>query len=113
MDISKFKEKVGSLTENSEGNNSSTSKGNFVPKDNSGRLFANGFKTKENQPDYRGDVVMNGKEYKLSGWKRKSKSGSNYISLAISEPPEDFLADTGDKKENRKENKETDSDLPF
>ena len=90
MDISKFKDKVGSIKESSESN--SSSKSNFTPKDNSGRLFINSYKKKETQPDYKGDVIINEKKYNMSGWKKTSKSGTNYISIALTDPSLDFLS---------------------
>lgn len=54
---------------------------------NSGLLFPNDRKEKENQPDFTGKLDVNGKEYRLSGWKKKGKqSGKPFISVSISEP---------------------------
>lgn len=51
---------------------------------NKGTLFNNSYKTKPNQPDVRGDVNIDGKEFKLSGWIRTSKtSGEQFFSLAV------------------------------
>jgi uncharacterized protein (DUF736 family) len=50
---------------------------------NSGVLFRNE-KQNEKQPDYRGKVDINGTEYKLAGWVRKSKTnGDTFLSLKV------------------------------
>ena len=55
--------------------------------DNSGVLFVNDRKEKENQPDYTGNVVINGSKKRLAGWKKTSKSdpSMNFLSLSISD----------------------------
>ena len=58
-----------------------------MPKfDNSGRLSRNEDKAKEganpNWPDYKGKITVAGTEYWLSGWIKKSESGS-FISLSV------------------------------
>lgn len=62
-----------------------------------GALFVNGRKTAQNQPDFRGELTLSkallkelvervkeGKEAKLSLalWKKKSKAGNEYMSMA-------------------------------
>jgi uncharacterized protein (DUF736 family) len=50
---------------------------------NSGVLFRNEKQT-DKQPDYRGKVDIDGTEYKLAGWVRKSKStGDTFLSLKV------------------------------
>jgi len=50
---------------------------------NSGVLFKNEKQT-EKQPDYRGKVDIDGTEYKLAGWVRKSKTnGETFLSLKV------------------------------
>lgn len=48
-------------------------------------LFKN-TKTKETQPDYTGNIVFDGKEFRMSGWIRTSKGGVDYLSGTVSEP---------------------------
>ncbi len=114
MDISKFKDKVGSKKEASmkEGSTSnSSSNSNFTPKDNSGRLFINSYKKKETQPDYKGDVIINEKKYNMSGWKRTSKAGTSYISIALTDPSLDFLSN--ENSDTVKKEKEDSEPFPF
>ena len=57
--------------------------------DNSGALFINDRKEKDNQPDYTGNVVINGEKKRLAGWKKtvKSDPSKTFLSLAISRLP--------------------------
>jgi uncharacterized protein (DUF736 family) len=52
--------------------------------DNSGVLFVNDRKEKENQPDYTGNIVMGGVKKRLAGWKKTSKSDPSMTFLSIS-----------------------------
>ncbi len=54
-------------------------------KDNSGYLFPNRNKSTEKQPDYRGKLTHNGKEWLVSGWKRM-KDGEEMISISLTDP---------------------------
>ncbi len=50
--------------------------------DMTGALFTNDQKTKPGQPDYRGNIIINGVKYWLAGWKKQAKgSGKNFMSL--------------------------------
>ena len=56
-------------------------------KDNSGAIFKNENKTQPNHPDYRGSIVVDGKEKQISLWVKESqKDGKKYFSASISEP---------------------------
>lgn len=52
--------------------------------DNSGVLFKNNKKTKDNQPDYTGNITVSGTQFNLSAWLKTSKGGDKYMSLAVS-----------------------------
>ena len=54
----------------------------YEVRDNSLTLFPNDRKDKPNQPDYRGDGMVNGVPVKLSGWKKTGKNGV-FLSLAV------------------------------
>ena len=47
-------------------------------------MFKNN-KTKETQPDYTGNITIDNKELRLSGWIKKSKNGVDYLSGQVSE----------------------------
>jgi hypothetical protein len=50
---------------------------------NSGTLFSNYTKREDRQPDYKGEVLIEGKRYWISGWLRKDKNGRPWLSLAF------------------------------
>ena len=52
---------------------------------NRGVLFTNDKKEHEKQPDFTGNININGKKYRLAGWKRESTTGKEYTTLSISE----------------------------
>jgi len=52
---------------------------------NTGAIFKNE-KTKETQPDYKGKLNVQGKDFDVSGWIRTSKDGKSFLSLKIQEP---------------------------
>ena len=51
--------------------------------DNSGILFRNDDKQSERHADYRGDALIGGKEYWLSGWINQSKKGLTYLTIKL------------------------------
>jgi len=57
------------------------------PYDNSGVLFVNDKKEKENQPDYTGNITMNGTKMRLAGWKKTAKKdpSKKFLSISVSE----------------------------
>lgn len=52
---------------------------------NSGALFKNDKEGNENRPDYKGKINVRGEDFYLSAWLKKSKAGTNYMSLSVSE----------------------------
>jgi uncharacterized protein (DUF736 family) len=55
-------------------------------KNNTGAIFKNDKKTAENQPDYRGNMTVDGQQWEISLWVRESAAGLKYFSAAIKEP---------------------------
>jgi len=56
---------------------------------NSGVLFVNQYKEDgDSRPDFVGKLDVEGKEYRLAGWKNTSKAGKRYISVKAQEPQE-------------------------
>ena len=56
---------------------------------NSGVLFVNQYKEDgDSRPDFVGKLDVEGKEYRLAGWKNTSKAGKRYISVKVQEPQE-------------------------
>ena len=55
-----------------------------MTKDNSGNLFKNTFKEEgSKQPDYKGDVMVNGTIMKASMWVNKDKNGNPYFGIGF------------------------------
>lgn len=52
-------------------------------RDNSGALFRNDRKTKENQPSHTGIATIGGVDYYISAWVKEGRSGK-FFSLAFS-----------------------------
>lgn len=50
---------------------------------NSGVLFVNERKSTDRHPDFTGQVNVEGVEYWMSAWKRKSKNGRGFLSIAL------------------------------
>ena len=55
-------------------------------KNNTGAIFKNDKKTAENQPEYRGNMTVDGQKWEISLWVRESAAGVKYFSAAIKEP---------------------------
>lgn len=81
-------------------------------KSNTGLLFENNKKDDDKHPDMRGQVNINGKDYSVAAWSRKSKNGNEYIYLSFGDfQPYEKPQDKASQKEADKE--ETTDDLPF
>ncbi len=56
----------------------------FEPRDMSGALFKNERKQNPNQPDYRGDAMIEGIQYEIGAWVKEAKStGKQFMSLSF------------------------------
>ena len=95
----------------------------FVPKPNTGSLWANDRKTSENQPDLRGEVVVdkqllvdliakgeNPVKIALAGWNKTTVNGRDYVSLVASEP---FIPQKKIEPEPKPAQTVDDEDIPF
>lgn len=58
----------------------------YEHKDNSGSLFRNDRKEKENQPDYKGSCMVNGTKMEMAAWIKEKADGSKFMSFKFSEP---------------------------
>ena len=52
---------------------------------NRGVLFPESAKESDRHPDYTGSINVDGKDYRLAGWKKTGKSGVPFLSLSVSE----------------------------
>jgi uncharacterized protein (DUF736 family) len=61
----------------------------FQKKEDTGFLFRNQNKSKDNQPDYTGWIKQDGKERRLAAWVKDMKDGSKALSISVSDkqPP--------------------------
>jgi hypothetical protein len=55
----------------------------FEQQDNSGAVFVNDRKEKDTHPDRSGSATIDGVEYWVSGWLKKSRDGQPFLSLAF------------------------------
>lgn len=54
---------------------------------NKGVLFRNTEKGEgDKKPDYTGKLNVAGKDFRLAGWLKESKTGTKFLSLSLSEP---------------------------
>ena len=82
---------------------------------NSGSIFKNDRKTTENQPDYRGKINVDGKEWEISLWVKEGQKAGKYFSAAIKEPwvkPDEVQA-TAKPVQTNLMNETDDDGLPF
>jgi hypothetical protein len=77
-------------------------------RDNSGVLFRNDKKETGNQPDYKGNITVDGKPYWLSAWVKDGKTGK-FMGLALS--PKDEANTSSPKKKSGFD--DMGSDVPF
>ena len=78
-------------------------------KDNSGVLFKSDRKEKDSHPDYKGNIMVDGKSYWISGWIKEGKNGK-FMGLAVS-PKEEQTSQPQSKPKAKIE--DMDSDIPF
>lgn len=91
----------------------------FEHRKDSGRLMASQSKKSERSPDYWGEIAIDVKDmtkvqktedgyfvFKINGWKRKTKTGTTYLSLAV-----DRFIPKDEARPVRKD--EDDEDVPF
>jgi hypothetical protein len=79
-------------------------------RDNSGVLFRNDKKESGNQPDYKGNITVDGKSYWLSSWIKEGKSGK-FMGLAVS--PKEEANTSSPKKKPSSGFDDIESDIPF
>ena len=73
-----------------------------------GYIGKNSYKEKDNQPDYRGKITVEDKNYDVAGWIKQGNHGK-FISVAVNEPYK--KTDSGDFQSPPPETEE--EDVPF
>jgi len=89
----------------------------FVQREMSGSLFPNDRKTADNQPDFKGECLIDGVTYEIGGWSKTAKNGTGreFTSLSFkvksatyrTEPPAERPLD------RRAPPPQAEDDLPF
>ena len=77
--------------------------------DLSGALFKNEKRREgKNDPHYQGSCEIDGQEYWIAGWKKRSKSGLAYVSLSFT-----VKADSQNPVDRSDKTVENPNDIPF
>lgn len=92
----------------------------MAQREKSGILSKNDKKTTDKHPDYKGDMMIEGREYWLSGWIKKSKDGRSFLSLALT-PKDEQRAQrgpggnggNGDRRQQAGAHPDLDDRIPF
>lgn len=84
----------------------------YEKKDNSGSAFKNTRKAAETHADYTGDCLIDGQEYWINTWVRKTKEGAPYFSHSFrkKQPRQDSGTPA---KTQSKHDIELSDDIPF
>jgi hypothetical protein len=78
-----------------------------------GVLFRNKDKVKDTQPDFKGNVTVEGVEYWLSAWVQESKKGVKYFSLSLQNKQEVHDRGVEQAKQAAGPGDFTDDSIPF
>ena len=79
-------------------------------RDNSGVLFSNDKREKESHPNYKGNIMVDGKSQWISGWIKEGKNGK-FMGLAVS--PKEEQAEQPAKAKPKSGFDDMESDIPF
>ena len=83
----------------------------YQQRDNSGSLFVNEKKEQDNHPDRTGTIMVDGKEYWLNGWLKKTKEGATWMSLSVK--PKEVTRGSQRAAGQRQAPRDEDQDVPF
>jgi len=86
----------------------------YEQRDNSGSLFKNDRKEKENHPDYKGGCMVGGVEMWMSAWLKTGANGTKFMSFSF-QPKDQQQAPARQTLPSQTPQAETmlDDDLPF
>lgn len=81
----------------------------FETRDMSGALFTNDRRTKDSQPTFTGNCVIEGIEYRISAWSKTTSTGKKMLSLSFQNADDLYPLGTG----NPEVAKPLDDEIPF
>jgi len=82
---------------------------NFEHKEGGMSIFKNTNKTKENQPDYTGNALIDGKKKQVSCWLKETQNGK-FFSCQVQDP---YNPSNNIPAQQTKINNDFDDDIPF
>jgi len=86
-------------------------------KDDKGNLFINKKKNKEGSPDWSGKIKLNGQEFYLSAWEKKTKAGDTFFSVSLGKmvpaQPTQHSIDKGNGFASVDKHNDMDQEIPF
>lgn len=77
-----------------------------------GAVFPNTDKNSENSPDMSGNVTFENAEWRMAGWKKTSREGLNYTSVALT-PPDDHYGGGSNDEGGGSPGADLDDEIPF
>ena len=85
----------------------------FEQRDNSGSIFRNEKKEKENHPDYKGSAMINGVEMWMSSWLKTGANGTKFMSFSFQPKEQQQAQPAARAKPAPAAAPEFDDDMPF
>jgi hypothetical protein len=85
----------------------------FEPKDNSGSIFVNDKGDNPKRPDRKGQAMIGGVEYWVSGWLKKTKDGDPFLSLTFEPKGEKAKPTTSKMQPRMKDELDEGDEIPF
>ncbi|MCK5609711.1 hypothetical protein KAR91_48000 [Candidatus Pacearchaeota archaeon] len=83
----------------------------FEHKEGGMSIFKNDRKERENQPDYTGSALIDGKKKQISCWLNEGKNGNKYFSCKVQDPYVNPSNNTSQQQSAI--NNDFDDDVPF
>ena len=86
-------------------------------KDDRGNLFINKKKKNQDSPDWSGKMKLNGQEFYLSAWEKKTKAGDTFYSIMLGKmvpaQPTQHAIDKGNGFAPADKHNDMDQEIPF
>lgn len=85
----------------------------YVQKEGQGSLFKNDRKEKESHPDYKGSIMVDGVEYWVSAWIKRSEGKAPFMSLSAQPKEKQQEAPRRSAPPPSRPQQDMDDDIPF